>query len=315
MKSPSIVVVPGLETIDASDVNRRRPEIDVREPADVVDTLGRVASPTVVLTASSTWRDRYHEGLQAGDWVATVGSGYENFPLDEFAERGVTFTHTPGANALQVAEHAVAMALSITRRLETLYERQRDREWQRPADEPTDLHGDTCCVVGMGRVGEAVGERVGAFGMSVRGVKRTTDGYDGVADEIYPADRLLAALRDARLVVLAVRLTGETRKLIGEPELAAISDDGILVNVARGAVLETPALLEALDGGKLGAACLDVTDPEPLPSDSPLWDHEDVFVTPHCGGVSVKYPDRFLDEFFSKYDRWRAGEPLDDRLV
>jgi len=116
--------------------------------------------------------------------------------------------------------------------------------WSRPFDDLTDLAGDVCCVVGLGHVGETVAERATAFEMTVRGIKQHPDEYDGIADEVYGPGSLTTALEGARLVVLAVPLTEMTRHLIGTPEPAATASDAILINVARGPVVDTDALLQ-----------------------------------------------------------------------
>jgi D-2-hydroxyacid dehydrogenase (NADP+) len=315
MRSPPIVVDPGSDIVGRDDLLDRRPDLTVDRRDDVVAALAGAAHPVALLTTPTAWDDAYLDALASGDWVTTLGSGYETYPLDELREQGVALTNTPGVGAPQVAEHAFATAFSFSRRLWTFREQQRNREWNKLYPDISDLYGEACCVVGLGRIGEAVAERAAAFGMDVRGVKRTVEGYDGVADAVYRPDALQDALDGTRLVVLAVPLTDATRRMVGPDELARTADDAILVNVARGAVLDTDALLAALDDRTLGAACLDVTDPEPLPRDSPLWDREDVLVTPHSAGHSDKYTERFLDRFFPQYDRWRRGEELHHRVV
>lgn len=179
----------------------------------------------------------------------------------------------------------------------------------------TDLYGDVACVVGLGNVGEATAERIRSFGMTVRGVKRTIDGYDGAAHEVYAQDDLLEALTGARLVILVVPLTDETRGMIGAEELDACRDDAILVNTARGPVVDTDALTDALDAGSVRAAGLDVFDEEPLSPESPLWDRDDVHLTPHVGGWSDKLPRRSSEVFEKQFTAWTNDEPLPHRLV
>ncbi len=146
-------------------------------------------------------------------------------------------------------------------------------------------------------------------------VKRTPQEYDGVADTVSAPDALLDAITDARLVVLAVPLTEATEGLIGADELAAMHDDGILVNVARGPVLDTEALLRALEADALRGAGIDVFDEEPLPAGSPLWDREDVLITPHCAGTTEKYGQRALEIVVDEYRRWAADEEPKHRVV
>lgn len=315
MTAPPIVVDPHVTVVSSDRIDERHPSVTVCENDDVVAQLNAVPSPTAFITSNTTWNDDYLAGLTDGDWVTSVGSGYDSFPLAAFDESGVAFTNSPGVNAPQIGEHVFAMVFSFTRRLWTLRERQRARSWTRSFESLTDLAGDVCCIVGVGRVGETVAERASAFEMTVRGVKRRVDEYDGTADELYPPESLPDALEGARLVVLAVPLTDATRRMIGSAELAATATDAILVNVARGPVVDTDALLAALEDDALRAACLDVTDPEPLPTDSPLWNRDDVLVTAHTAGLSEKYASRFLERFDPQYDRWRTGSPLRNRVV
>lgn len=311
-----VVVDPEMGLVTRADVLNRRPTLDVREPS--VDELpGVLASEEAVsfITGIKTWRDSYLDSLSQGDWVATVGAGYDPYPVEAFANKSVTFTHCPGVSAQQVAEHVFSMALSFSRCLWTFRDRQTDRTWEEPPDGLTDLAGDICTIVGLGSIGEAVASRARAFDMNVRGVKRSVDGYDGAAHEVFTPDVLLEALSGAGMVVLSVPLTEETRGLVGADELSQLAQGSILVNVSRGAVLRMDPLLNALDKGPLAAAGLDVTDPEPLPPDSPLWAREDVLVTPHCAGTSTKYAQRFLDRYVEQYDRWIDGDPLLDQPI
>ena len=311
----SIVVDPHVTVVTSDHLADRYPDAAVNEGEGAVSRLRSAPSPTAFITSNTTWDDAYLAGLESGDWVTSVGSGYDSIPIGALEDARVAFTNSPGVNAPQIGEQVFAMAFTYTRQLWTLREQQREHVWSRPFNDLTDLAGDVCCVVGLGHVGEAIAERATAFEMTVRGVKRRPDEYDGVADAVYGPDSLTAALESARLVVLAVPLTEDTRHLIGTPELAATASDAILVNVARGPVLDTDALLAALEDDALRAACLDVTEPEPLPPESPLWDRRDVLITPHTAGLSEKYASRFLDRFDTQYKRWRRGQSLNHRVI
>lgn len=312
----TVVVHPENRIVDGDGIRSRRPKVEVVEP-DGVDALPEVladADPAVFLCIPSLWEDRFLQGLEEGDWVVTMGAGYEGYPTDRFEQRRITLTNTPGIGAPPVAEHVFGLVFAFTRRLLSYREQQHDGVWRRLEDDATDLAGDVCCVVGLGNVGEAVAERANAFGMTVRGVKRSTGRYDGVADEVFAADRLRTALAGSDLVVVAVPLTDETAGLIGQCELRACADDAIVVNVARGPVVETDALLDALNDDRIRSAGLDVFDEEPLPESSPLWDHPRVLVTPHTAWITDKYTERFLNVFFEQLDRWRSGESLAHRI-
>lgn len=310
---PPIIVDQSIAQFFEDTTGGRYSELDIRRPEEPIEALEPLTVPVAFVCTNRSWEDTYLDELPADSWVTTIGVGYERFPIEAFTEHDIAFTNNPGINAEQVAEHAFGMALAFTRQLLSYRDNQRAHEWGHWPD-MTDFAGEDCCIVGLGEIGEAVAERATAFGMSVRGVKRTVDGYDGNADAVFPPDQLRNALRGAQLVVIAVPLTDQTRGMIGERELVATSDDAVIINVSRGPVLETEGLLKALSAGELRAAGLDVTDPEPLPPDSPLWDRRDVLITPHCAGASDKYPERFRARFLEQYDRWQGDGALHDRI-
>ena len=314
----TIFIHPTNGRLHHEDVVNVFPDADVVEPDDadeVPDVLGSIDQPTVLLTNNDSFQHAYLEEVDEGDWVATTATGYDIFDFDRFEDRGVSLTHMPTIYGPSVSEHAISMALAIARRLYDYHDLQAEGRWQRKHSRMTDFVGDTACVVGLGNIGEAIAERLQSFGTTVRGVKRTIDGYDGAADEVYTQDDLLEALDDTRLVILVVPLTEETRGMIGANELSACRDDAVLVNVARGPVVDTDALTDALDAGSIRAAGLDVFDDEPLPPDSPLWTRDDTHLTPHIGGWSDKLPGRSLEVFTEQFTAWTNDDPLPHRLV
>lgn len=312
-----IVIEPTAGHMTAPMIRERLPEATVSEPAreDIATTIAEADRPVVLLCSNTAWRERYLEALSSGDWVLSTTAGFDGYPVDAFERAGIVLSNCPGISPGTVAEHALGMAISFTRRFDDYRTRQAHNEWGRRRDDLTDLGDEPVCVVGLGRVGGAVARRLDAFGARVTGVKRTPADYDGVADPVHSPDALLDALADARLAVLAVPLTEATTGLIGTAELAAMDDDGVLINVARGPVLDTEALLEALADDTLRGAGLDAFDEEPLPAESPLWDQEDVFITPHCAGTTDKYGQRALEIVVEEYRRWAAGDDPRHRVV
>lgn len=316
----TILVHPTNGRLHRDDLLEALPDadVDVVEPAsadEVRDGLDAIDGQTILLTNNDSFSHDYLDAMDEGDWVATTATGYDIFDFDRFEERGISLTHMPTIYGSAVSEHAISMALAISRRLYDYHDLQTESRWKRRKSGMTDLNGDVACVVGLGTVGEATVERLVPFGPTVRGVKRTIEGYDGAADEVYAQDDLLEALEGARLVILVVPLTEETRGMIGAAELDALRDDAVLVNVARGPVVETGALVDALDAGSIRAAGLDVFDEEPLPPESPLWDREDVHLTPHIAGWSDKLPRRSLEVFTEQFDAWTNDESVPHQLI
>lgn len=226
--------------------------------------------------------------LYACSWA-----GVGHVDLDAFAEHGVAVTSASGVHGPNIAEHVIGWFLMLTRRLDEGIRRQERREW-RHFQAAGEFAGSRVCVVGLGSIGQTIVERLQGFDVETVGVRYTSE-KGGPTDEVYGFDEITEALLDADYVALACPLTETTRGLIGQDEFIAMSYDGILANVARGPVVDTDALVDAIQTNRIGAACLDVTDPEPLPPDHPLWGFGNVYITPHNSGHTPRYWDRLID--------------------
>jgi D-2-hydroxyacid dehydrogenase (NADP+) len=283
-------------------------------------TTAALADAEALVTNPTRWDDRLLESLSPGDWVQATSAGYAAFPVEAFRERGVAFANASGLHDPVVAEHAFALAFAFSRTILEFVSKQAEHVWgPRTAvtADLTDWTGDTLTVYGLGSIGETIARRGSAFGMDVYGVKRDPDDYDGSL----PDERVLASeafhgvLPETDLLVAIVPLTEETRGSLDASVFRALPDSAVLINVSRGPVVDEAALVGALRGDELAGAGLDVFETEPLPDESPLWDREDVIVTPHVGGRSNTFPGRFADLFAENYERWRAGEPLRNRIA
>jgi D-2-hydroxyacid dehydrogenase (NADP+) len=259
----------------------------------------------------------YRENLLVADpdWVHCVLAGVDTFPLGDLEARSVALTNSTGIHGDAVGETVLGYMLQFARRLHDHRDAEATREWEYPDwNVPFTLRGETVCVVGLGTLGRGVATRADAIGMDVVGVRRTPVPVEHV-DELYAPDALDAAVSDARFVVLTVPLTERTRGLVGADELSAMSEDAYLVNVARGRVVDQDALVEELRAGGLAGAALDVTDPEPLPDDSPLWEMDEVVVTPHAAAATRDYVDRVAAIVRENCRRLEADEALANRVV
>lgn len=218
--------------------------------------------------------------------VSQMAVGVDNIDLQACEEREILVGHTPGVLTDTVADTAWALLASVVRRLPEGEKLVRSGDW--PPWEPFamtggDLHGTTLGVIGMGRIGQAVARRAQGFDMDV--VYSSPRPKPGVMAEHVSLPDLLER---ADHVVVCASLTEETRGLIGRDELRLMKESAYLVNVSRGPLVDTTALLETLEAGGIAGAALDVTDPEPLPADHPLLDHVNCLVVPHVGSASVK---------------------------
>jgi phosphoglycerate dehydrogenase-like enzyme len=223
----------------------------------------------------------------------------------------VTLCDARGVHDSATAEWVVAAILSALRGFAPLARAQARREWAYDEVAPTDeLAGKRVLIVGAGSIGSAVRDRLAPFEVTFTLVARTARPAEGV----HGVDELPALLPEADVVVLLVPLTGQTRGLVDEAFLAAMPDGALLVNAARGPVARTSALVAELSAGRLRAA-LDVTDPEPLPADHPLWELPNVLLTPHVAGSVRGLLPRAYRLVGEQLRRFVAGEPLVNRVV
>lgn len=212
-----------------------------------------------------------------------------------------------GVHANAIAETVLAVVLGRAKMLPQRGEDQRNRRWrQLPCRE---LAGARMCVVGTGGIGTEVARLAKAFGMSTTGVRRHP-APSAYFDDVFAQADLSKALDGADFVVVACPLTPETRGLIGADELSLLHPDSLLVNVARGAIVDEPALVDALANGKIGGAFLDSHVQEPLPEDHPLWSMANVVITPHDSHASQLMGDRHVDLFCDNLARHLSGQAL-----
>jgi phosphoglycerate dehydrogenase-like enzyme len=226
---------------------------------------------------------------------AAGSAGVDHLPLDALADRGVAVTNASGVHGPGVAEHALATMLLLTRRLEVGFRRQQRTEWRR-FQSRGELNASTVTIVGLGAIGETLAERLSGFDLQTIGVRNSPED-GGPTDEVIGFDGadLADAFARSDYLVLAAPLTETTRGLVDEDALRTLPTDAVLVNVARGPLVDTDALLTALRKNWIAGAALDVTDPEPLPGDHPLWTFENVLLTPHVAGDTPDYWARVAD--------------------
>ncbi|AEV16662.1 Glycerate dehydrogenase/glyoxylate reductase [Thermus sp. CCB_US3_UF1] len=241
--------------------------------------------PTVEDRVDAEVMDRAGPGLRV---IACYSVGVDHVDLEAAKARGIRVTHTPGVLTEATADLTLALLLAVARRLVEGVEHAREGRWQAWHPElllGLDLGGLTLGIVGMGRIGQAVAQRAQAFGMRVVYHSRTPKPLP------YPHLALEALLAQADVVSLHAPLTPETHRLMNRERLFAMKPGSILLNTARGGLVDTEALVEALEGHLFGAG-LDVTDPEPLPPGHPLYALKNAVITPHLGSAGRRTRER-----------------------
>jgi phosphoglycerate dehydrogenase-like enzyme len=245
-------------------------------------------------------------------WIQTASAGYDPF-VKHGVPASIAVTNASGVWGATVAEHAMALLLGLTRRLPEAERNRAARDYRREemSDLMQSLEGGNLLVIGYGSIGREVARRADAFAMRVTVATRSgrADGRDAVT-----LDRLDTVLPRADAVVACVPLTAATRQIISTQALAAMKPSAVLVNVARGEIVDQAALIEALRAGRLRGAGLDVFETEPLPADDPLWTLPNVILTPHVAGYAAASFDRLARLFVDNLHRLRAGQPLVNRV-
>ena len=271
-----------------------------------------------VLVVTGFWSNALLEHARALRYIQVCGAGYDQFDLDALRARGIRLANASGVNANAVSEHALALLLALMRKLHQARDNQRTRHWRgmiSALDEREDeLPGKTVLVYGAGNIGARLARLLRALDVTVLGVKRDTASADAAFHEVHPPDAFLDLLPRADAVVLCCPLNEQTRGLMDARAFTAMKDGAYLVNVARGGCVDEGALIDALAGGRIGGAGIDVTEREP--ADSPLWDFDHAIITPHTGGETRAYEDRVAAILVENLERlWRGEETLLRQIV
>lgn len=297
-----------------------------REPGDIAkDTWARAE---VLYTDQVLPTQEQAPNLR---WVQFHWAGVD-FAIDSpLLKTDVNITTLSGAAAPQMAEYALTMILALGHHLPELMANQGRAEWPRDRWErfrPVELRDSTLGIVGYGSIGREIGRLVSALGAKVLAAKRDAmhpedpdyaipglgDPAGDLFHRLYPYQAVRSMIQECDFVVVSAPLTEETRGMIGANELAAMKSSAYLVGMARGGVIDQPALIAALQEKRIAGAALDVFDEEPLPNNSPLWKLPNVLISPHVGGMSVHYNQRAVDLFTENLKRYLSGAPLLNRF-
>jgi phosphoglycerate dehydrogenase-like enzyme len=284
------------------------------------DELDRRIGEADVLVISGLWHDGLLANAHKLRYVQSIGAGIDQFPHERLAERRIRLASAQGVNARAVAEHAMALILAMVRKLPEARDHQAKKIWRgmigdvsRREDE---VGGKTLLIVGLGRIGARLARLAKAFDLRVIAVRRNPVASSESVDSVHGAEELRRLLPEADFVALTCPLTSETENLIDAGALRQMRSTAYLINVSRGKVVDEAALITALRERRIGGAAIDVTVQEPLPPASPLWEMENVLITPHTAGETRRYEDNLLDILEENLDRlWRGETPLKNQIV
>ncbi|HVD31609.1 MAG TPA: D-2-hydroxyacid dehydrogenase [Methylomirabilota bacterium] len=306
------IVVWSAFSTSPETVTARFPEDRILAIADEKG-LGAAADAEVAFSGNNPRRVRQLlDATPKLRWYHTVSAGVENMPLPELAQRGIVLTNNSGSYDIQIAEHLMAFVFAASRQLHRYRDNQRASDWKEQQHQ--ELRDATIVVYGMGSIGGEIARLASAVGMRVIGVRRKAGPSEPGIDRVVAADRLAEVVGEADYLAIAAPLTSATRGAISREVISRMKPTAWIMNIARGAIVDEPAMVEALQAKRIAGAALDVFTTEPLPKESPLWTLENVIITPHHSGSSPRAGERTLALFAENLRRYKAGEPLMNRV-
>ena len=261
------------------------------------------------------WFDMYDKAKMAEiisaatnlKWLNSIYAGVEHFPLAQLKAQGTILTNGAGLNSAPIAEFAVMMMLSAAKRSDLIVDSQRQHKWLETPPGTTEIDDSKALIIGYGGIGQQIAKKLAGFDVEVTAVRRTATGEPNVIGLEDWRDRL----GEFDWIFVSAPATSDTRHMFGAEEFAAMKNSAWLVNVARGTLVDQDALLTALNDKTIGGAALDVTDPEPLPADHPLWDAPNCLITMHLSGTAqTRMFQRAAARFVENLKRYQKGEQM-----
>jgi phosphoglycerate dehydrogenase-like enzyme len=309
--TPALTVLIG-EDIGPANLARLRaefPTVDFHFCMEDAEWFESAPKTNVIL--SKRWPAEPLKLTRQLRWVQAGTAGVDHLLCSDLPGRGVIITNSSGAHGDPISELILSHMLAFATGLNQAIRGQAARRHVQKAINKTkfELAGQTLCVAGLGDIGGTLARKAAALGMHVIGVRRASHPAPGVS-QLYTPEQLTAALAQADHVALCLPLTDDTRHFIGAEELRAMRPTAYIYNVGRGASIDQIALIEALQNGVIAGAGLDVTDPEPVPLNSPLWAMPNVILSQHTSGMSPHNANRVTALFAANLSRYLAGEPL-----
>jgi phosphoglycerate dehydrogenase-like enzyme/glyoxylase-like metal-dependent hydrolase (beta-lactamase superfamily II) len=304
---PRRIIVPSLMPARLAELKRVAPDIEFIPVKTAEDAAKEVEDADAVLDFCTP------EIVKAGKklrWIQLSHAGVDSNLSPELIGSQVVLTNTQRIYGPEAADQAFALLLAWTRDIRGAVPAQVEGNRRKPRGLPRELHGKTMLVVGLGGVGTQISRRASAFGMRVMAIDPKEMERPAFVFSLDPPAKLMDLLPKADVVVLACPLTAQTRGLMGEQHFQVMKKTAYFINIARGGLVKTPALIEALEKKQIAGAGLDVTDPEPLPENNPLWKMSNVVISPHIAGQSPGGRDRQWRLFRENIRRFAAGEPL-----
>jgi D-2-hydroxyacid dehydrogenase (NADP+) len=305
------IVVPNANAALLEELQSATPDARIVgvERAKMMDEIGDAYGYIGEITSAEV---RAAKSLK---WVGVMSAGVERvlFPADgtsDLRDSNIVLTNNKIVQGPEIADHALAMLLMLSRNLYLLYKNDQQQIWNAHPYHGIELNGKTAVVIGVGGIGTQIALRANAFGMSVIGVDREDKPFLPFVKKFVKPDQLDAVLPEADVVFTSVPDTPQSHKMMGASQFALMKKNSYFIAVSRGGIYDMGGLVKALDEKRLAGAGVDVTDPEPLPKDHPLWKFENAIITPHIAGRSDQDAGRMVGTIQENIRRFVAGKPL-----
>ena len=243
-------------------------------------------------------------------WIQLCSTGFDHLPIDYIIEHGIQVTTSKGTHAEPIAEYAFSCMFYFARKMDVFLKLQKEKKWYR-LNHPTEITGKTVLILGTGYIGKEIAKKAKAFNMISIGINRTGTISDPF-NQVYTFDDLSNVLPNADYLILSLPLTELTNQVIGMRQLELLRPTSVVINLGRGELIDETAALEALRASKIRGMAMDVFSKEPLPKDSPLWEMDNLLITPHMAALTDRFLDRSMERFVENYRHYLKGEQLVD---
>jgi D-2-hydroxyacid dehydrogenase (NADP+) len=306
-----IILVAGGDSSLAQELKDVTPQANI-VPVTEDNVMQQIAHADAYIGEISSAEVRAGKNLK---WVGVMSAGVERvlFPPDgsrDLQNSNIVLTNNKIVQGPEIADHALAMLLMLSRNLEVLYRNDQRQIWNPRSFHGIELNGKTAVVIGVGGIGTQIAIRANAFGMSVIGVDPEDKPFVPFLKQVVKPDQLDDVLPQADVVFISVPDTPKSHKMMGTRQFELMKKNSYFIAVSRGGIYDMNGLVKALDDNRLAGAGVDVTDPEPLPKDHPLWKFNNVVITPHIAGRSDRDAERMVGTIKENLRRFVEGKPL-----
>lgn len=308
-----VCTIPNLTTAEKSFLQE-----PISETVYFAEHFSEVSIPldqiTIFITFGYDLTIKTLDQMTALKWINILQTGIEHLDIENILSRHILLTHTKDIHGIPISEYVLGMILYNVRNIQRFELSKQVRLWDRRELPATEAHGKTVAIFGTGSIGQDIAKLLKALNMKTIGVNTRGD-HRPYFDEVYTLEKKHDVLKMSDFIVLIMPATEKTHHCMSHKEFELMKETAYLINVGRGPLIDTDALVTALQEKKIVGAALDVFDEEPLPIDSPLWDLKNIFITPHISSSTDKYNERALLKFLTNYEQFTQNNPLTNQII